>query len=91
MLGTGDFEGEARTQGSAPDIGADEFTPPVQNPPFTPVTPATSEDPDCQPLRDRIRRLTKRIKRADDSKQKASLKKKRRKARRQLAALGCSP
>ena len=40
-LGSLDLDGQARTMGSAPDIGADEFVPPpVNQPPITtPVTP----------------------------------------------------
>jgi hypothetical protein len=35
-----DFEGQARNQGAAPDIGADEFVPPVTPPPPPPPPPA---------------------------------------------------
>jgi hypothetical protein len=33
LLGSADIDGQPRTQGSAPDIGADEFVPPVVDPP----------------------------------------------------------
>jgi predicted outer membrane repeat protein len=57
--------------------------------PFVPAVQVAAENSDCEPLRQKIRRLTKKIKATDDPDRKATLKKKRRNARKQLAALGC--
>ncbi|MGZ5340071.1 MAG: hypothetical protein ACXWED_01500 [Solirubrobacterales bacterium] len=43
LLGSADVDGEARVQGAAIDIGADEVTPPA--PPFVPSSPATTPGP----------------------------------------------
>lgn len=43
-LGATDLDGDPRALGSAPDIGVDEFVPPVPPPP--PVTPADTTAPD---------------------------------------------
>ena len=42
LLGTADFDGDARALGAAPDIGADEYVPPV--PPGGPGTPGGTFD-----------------------------------------------
>ena len=42
LLGSADIDGEPRTQGSAPDIGADEFVPPVVEPPVDMHRPVAS-------------------------------------------------
>jgi uncharacterized delta-60 repeat protein len=44
---------------------------------------------ECAALRAKLKKLNKKIKKADDPDQKAKLKKKRKKVRKQLAALGC--
>jgi len=73
--------------------GVDAINPDCENVDFVqPVTtnppPTTGEDPGCEPLRQKIKKLSKKIKRADGS-ARSKLKKKRSKARKQLAALGC--
>jgi hypothetical protein len=85
MLGTGDFENQARTLQGTPDIGADEYSPPAV-PGGSTTTPAVV-DP-CPPLRAKLAKLNRKIKRASGDR-KAKLKGKRRKVRRQLRALGC--
>jgi CSLREA domain-containing protein len=80
--------GFTRPVGAACDAGAFEVQPPpTSNPPVQqpPVPP-----PDCEPLRQQIKKLSKKIKKASGAR-KAKLKKKRRKARSQLRALGCTP
>jgi hypothetical protein len=42
ILGTRDIDGEPRNEGSAPDIGADEFVPPVVEPPVDMRRPVAS-------------------------------------------------
>ena len=39
LLGAADIDGEARAQGAAPDIGADEYVPPAPQPPPPPPGP----------------------------------------------------
>ena len=42
QLGTADIDGQRRTQGTAPDIGADEFVPPILEPPADMRRPVAS-------------------------------------------------
>ena len=42
LLGSADVDGQPRTQGSAPDIGADEFVPPIVEPPADTRRPVAS-------------------------------------------------
>jgi hypothetical protein len=92
-----DFAGIANAAGGdGSDVGAFELqapappAPPQAAPVTTSPTAAATENPECATLRERLKRLNKKIKRADDRENKRKLKKKRRKIRRQLAELGCA-
>jgi hypothetical protein len=97
--GVFDIDGDARALDASfdcnfvqrRDIGADEFAGAAQGTPTgcNPMTtPQMTTDP-CPPLRAKVARLSRKIKRASDPEQKAKLKTKRRKVRKQLRALGC--
>jgi hypothetical protein len=80
---TTDQRGLPRPSGPACDSGAFELQKTV-------VATTAAENAECEPLRQKIKKLTKKIKKATDPEIKAKLKKKRRKARKLLAELGCS-
>jgi hypothetical protein len=82
FLGTLDFDGDARTRGAAPDIGADEFIPlPATSPPPTTAAPPLTGAPITQvfDLAAAIRHCKKKF-RKGTKKRKRCIKRARRQA-----------
>jgi ELWxxDGT repeat protein len=84
-----DFNGTLLFRANDGINGAELWRTVIEGPAATTQTPAVTENPECAALRAKLKKLKRRIKKADNPDQKSKLKKKRRNVRRRLADLGC--